>query len=149
MDTNTVVTAGAGLRVVSFNPDVSRSDPSPFARDRRRRKLGITLEVSNRPALSSYSPEVVAPTVPAANPVEMEARRLAERIRGEYERAGDRGNFIVPGWSESDVLYGALAILSNEGLRLGSMSVADEGCWNLWFFAVPPDDVLGEAEAAR
>jgi hypothetical protein len=137
------MSAIGALRLVAFNPNVPKSDNSAFRRERLRAKRGIGLVVSNRPALLTYdAPRVVSP---AASPIELEARNLAATIRREHERAsatcgGDAANFIVPGWSDQEVLYAALAILNKEGMRLGSMSVADEGCWKMWFYKVEEPD---------
>jgi hypothetical protein len=128
------------------NGTIPASGLSRLARERRRKELGIYTAVNNRPALASYDePEAAAKAV--FDPVHQEALRLAERIRNEHKNAqarcdGDRNNFIVPGWSDERVLYGALAILNKEGLRLGSMSVADEGCWKMWFYALEPEEAF-------
>lgn len=131
----TVHANGFTPSLVANNPTIRSQELSALGRERRRKSLGIHVAVNNRPALCSYD-EAPAP-VANRDPIEQEALRLAETIRTEYKRVGERNTFVVD-FSEPRVLYAALAILNKEGLKLGSMSVGDGG-WNIWFYAVEPE----------
>lgn len=125
--------------LVADNPAIRSPELSSLGRERRRKALGIHVAANKGRALCSYG-EAPAP-VAKHDPIELEARRLAETIRTEHKRVGDGNDFTVD-FSEQQVLYSALAILTKEGLKLGSMCVGDGG-WKVWFYAVEPDSYHG------